>query len=154
MKHTDFLNVETSLVGCILNGLAHMRGDISGRLEFGVALVRGLGGNLNETGREAFAKEIFKWCGESHPGRYVLEVLIQKMSLPNKSIKLSTVQLKFRDYFCRRPSLVYYNAERDRLDTYSGSSSDSLEEISLADFSSDGTYPVVQTADVKAILGT
>ena len=48
-----------------------MRGDISGRLEFGVALVRGLGGNLNETGREAFAKEIFKWCGESHPGRYV-----------------------------------------------------------------------------------
>ena len=54
---------------------------------------------------------------------------------------------------CRRPSLVYYNAERDRLDTYSGSSSDSLEEISLADFSSDGTYPVVQTADVKAILG-
>ena len=71
MKHSDFLNVETSLVGCILNGLAHMRGDISGRLEFGVALVRGLGGNLNETGREAFAKEIFKWCGESHPGRYV-----------------------------------------------------------------------------------
>ena len=54
---------------------------------------------------------------------------------------------------CRRPSLAYYNAERDRLDTYSGSSSDSLEEISLADFSSDGTYPVVQTADVKAILG-
>ena len=48
-----------------------MRGDISGRLEFGVALVRGLGGNLNETGREAFAKEIFKWCGESHPGRYM-----------------------------------------------------------------------------------
>ena len=73
MKHTDFLNVETSLVGCILNGLAHMRGDISGRLEFGVALVRGLGGNLNETGREAFAKEIFKWCGESHPGRYVID---------------------------------------------------------------------------------
>ena len=48
---------------------------------------------------------------------------------------------------------MYYNAERDRLDTYSGSNSDSLEEISMADFSSDGTYPVVQTADVKAILG-
>ena len=51
-----------------------MRGDISGRLEFGVALVRGLGGNLNETGREAFAKEIFKWCGESHPGRCVIKI--------------------------------------------------------------------------------
>ena len=71
MKHSDYTNVETSLVGCILNGLAHMNGEISGRLEFGVALVRGLGGNLNETGREAFAKEIFKWCGESHPGRFV-----------------------------------------------------------------------------------
>ena len=54
-----------------MNGLAHMNGDISGRLEFGVALVRGLGGNLNEAGREAFAKEIFKWCGESNPGRCV-----------------------------------------------------------------------------------
>ena len=48
---------------------------------------------------------------------------------------------------------MYYNAERDRLDTYSGSSSDTLEDISLADFSSDGTFPVVQTADVKATLG-
>ena len=86
MKHTDFLNVETSLVGCILNGLAHMRGDISGRLEFGVALVRGLGGNLNETGREAFAKEIFKWCGELHPGRCVLELIIrEKFSLTQAS---------------------------------------------------------------------
>ena len=118
MKHSDFLNVETSLVGCILNGLAQMHGSISGRLEFGVALVRGLGGNLTEAGKEAFAKEIFKWCGESHPGR--------------------------------RPSLVYYNAERDRLDTYTGS--ETLDDISLADFSSDGTYPVVQTADVKATL--
>ena len=69
MKHTDYVNVETSLVGCILNGLAHMNGGITGRLEFGVALVRGLGGNLNEAGREAFAKEIFKLCGESQPGR-------------------------------------------------------------------------------------
>ena len=57
-------------------------------------------------------------------------------------------------FFChRRPSLLYYNAERDRLDTYSGSSSDTLDEISLSDFSSDGTYPVVQTADVRATIG-
>ena len=71
MKHIDYMNVETSLVGWILNGLAHMSGGVSGRLEFGVALIRGLGGNLNESGRQALAKEIFKWCGESAPGRWV-----------------------------------------------------------------------------------
>ena len=48
---------------------------------------------------------------------------------------------------------MYYNAERDRLDTYSGSTTDTFTDISLADFSSDGTFPVVQTADVKATLG-
>ena len=31
--------VETSLVGCVLNGLSHMH-DVSNRLEFAVALIR------------------------------------------------------------------------------------------------------------------
>ena len=44
-----------------MNGLAFMKG-VSGqsRLEFGVALVRGLGGNLSESQRETFAKEVSK----------------------------------------------------------------------------------------------
>lgn len=42
---------------------------VSNRLEFAVALVRGLGGNMKETSREALAKEVFSWVGESPPGR-------------------------------------------------------------------------------------
>ena len=116
LKHDDFV-VETSLVGCVLNGLSHMT-TVSNRLEFGISLVRGLGGNLNENTRESFAKEVFSWCGDNPPGR--------------------------------KPSLAYYNKERDRLDIYSRTSLDS-SEISLSDFASDG-YPVVQTADVKPVI--
>ena len=60
--------VETSLVGCVLNGLSHMH-DVSNRLEFAVALIRGLGGNLREGSKAAFAQEVLKWVGESPPGR-------------------------------------------------------------------------------------
>ena len=44
-----------------MNGLAYMKG-VSGqsRLEFAVALVRGLGRNLSESQRETFAKEVSK----------------------------------------------------------------------------------------------
>ena len=58
-KHNVFL-VDTTLVGCVLNGLAHVIGvsPTGNRLEYAVALVRGLGGNLNESTRESFAKEV------------------------------------------------------------------------------------------------
>ena len=49
--------IETSLVGLVLNGLSHLSG-VTNRLQFGVALVRGLGGNLMPTSRENFAKEV------------------------------------------------------------------------------------------------
>ena len=39
------------------------------RLEFGVALLRGLGGNLGEASKEVFAKEVFAWCGGTPHGR-------------------------------------------------------------------------------------
>lgn len=42
---------------------------VSGRLEFGVALLRGLGGNLGELSKEPFAKEVFQWCGGASHGR-------------------------------------------------------------------------------------
>jgi dynein heavy chain 2 len=66
-KTNDFV-VETSLVGCVLNGLSHMHG-VSNRLEFAVALIRGLGGNLKESSNAAFAQEVYKWVGENPPGR-------------------------------------------------------------------------------------
>ena len=49
--------LETSLVGLVLNGLSHLAG-ASNRLQFAVALVRGLGGNLMPGTRENFAKEV------------------------------------------------------------------------------------------------
>jgi hypothetical protein len=49
--------IETSLVGLVLNGLSHLAG-ATNRLQFGVGLVRGLGGNLNPGTRETFAKEV------------------------------------------------------------------------------------------------
>ncbi len=42
---------------------------IAFRLEFGVALLRGLGGNLGEASKELFAKEVFQWCGGTPHGR-------------------------------------------------------------------------------------
>ena len=49
--------IETSLVGLVLNGLSHLAG-ATNRLQFAVALVRGLGGNLMPGTRENFAKEV------------------------------------------------------------------------------------------------
>lgn len=43
-KQNDYV-LETSLVGTVLNGLSHMNG-VSSRLEFAVALVRGMGGKF------------------------------------------------------------------------------------------------------------
>ena len=50
--------VETSLVGNVLNGLSHFH-HICDRAQFAVCLIRGLGGNLTETSRVEFAKQVF-----------------------------------------------------------------------------------------------
>ena len=52
----DFV-VETSLVGVVLNGLSHLH-NVRNKAHFAVCLIHGLGGNLNEASREAFAKEV------------------------------------------------------------------------------------------------
>ena len=49
--------VETTLVGWVMNGLSHLYG-VKEKPQFAVALIRGLGGNLNEGTREKFAKEV------------------------------------------------------------------------------------------------
>ena len=49
--------IETSLVGAVLNGLSHLHG-VESRSQFGISLIRGLGGNLTEQTRENFAKEV------------------------------------------------------------------------------------------------
>ena len=54
------LIVPTTLVGVILGGLSHLR-NVNSRGEFACALIRGLGGNLNESSKEALAKEVFSF---------------------------------------------------------------------------------------------
>lgn len=53
---SDFV-VDTSLVGCVLNGLSHLH-NVRNKAHFAVCLIHGLGGNLNEGSREEFAKEV------------------------------------------------------------------------------------------------
>ena len=65
MKANDFV-VETTLVGVAMNGLSHLMG-VSCKAEFVCALIRGLGGNLQLSTREKFAKEVFQWAHESPP---------------------------------------------------------------------------------------
>lgn len=52
----DFV-VETTLVGWVMNGLSHLC-QVKNKAEFSLALIKGLGGNLNEPTREVFAKEV------------------------------------------------------------------------------------------------
>ena len=47
------------MVGTVFNGLSHIKGAAS-KGEFVVGLIRGLGGNLSEADRVAFAKELFQ----------------------------------------------------------------------------------------------
>jgi dynein heavy chain 2 len=65
IKQSDFV-VETTLVGTVLNGLSHLHG-VHDRALFTLGLIRGLGGNLNEKTKEAFAREIFTLTGERPP---------------------------------------------------------------------------------------
>ncbi|KAK3100036.1 hypothetical protein FSP39_013759 [Pinctada imbricata] len=65
LKQNDFV-VETSLIGVVLNGLSHLH-KVKNKAHFAVCLIHGLGGNLNEASREAFAKEVFSWTGEMPP---------------------------------------------------------------------------------------
>ena len=56
IKQGDFV-VETTLIGTVLNGLSHLHG-VHDRALFTLGLIRGLGGNLNEKTKEAFAREV------------------------------------------------------------------------------------------------
>ena len=49
-----------------MNGLSHFH-CIKDRLQFAISLIRGLGGNLTETSREEFAKQVnnFSWFERS-----------------------------------------------------------------------------------------
>ncbi|XP_029026743.1 cytoplasmic dynein 2 heavy chain 1 isoform X2 [Betta splendens] len=65
LKQNDFV-VETSVVGTVFNGLSHLSA-VTERGQFIVALLRGLGGNLNLKTRQEFAKELLSWARESPP---------------------------------------------------------------------------------------
>ena len=62
------LVVDTTLVGTVLNGLSHLSGGaVRTRADFCLALVRGLGGNLDSDSRAHFARDVFAWAGERLP---------------------------------------------------------------------------------------
>ncbi|CAF0769940.1 unnamed protein product [Adineta steineri] len=65
IQQEDFV-VETTLVGTVLNGLSHLHG-VQNKALFALGLIRGLGGNVNEKTKEAFANEIFNLTGEHSP---------------------------------------------------------------------------------------
>ena len=56
IKQNDFV-VETTLIGTVLNGLSQLHGVCEKSL-YALGLIRGLGGNLNEKTKEAFAREV------------------------------------------------------------------------------------------------
>ncbi|XP_077984893.1 cytoplasmic dynein 2 heavy chain 1-like [Glandiceps talaboti] len=79
MKQNDMV-VETSLVGMVMNGLSHLHGCCT-KAQFVVALIRGLGGDLNENSRQAFAKEVFHWSHEMAPDqRHLLDTYYDEKS--------------------------------------------------------------------------
>ena len=45
------------MVGVVLNGLSHLN-NVRSKTHFAVCLIRGLGGNLNDSDSEAFATEV------------------------------------------------------------------------------------------------
>ena len=65
MSKSEFI-VTTSLVGSVLNGLSHLHG-IREKGHFAVGLIRGLGGNLQPSGLNEFAKYVLKMTGETAP---------------------------------------------------------------------------------------
>ena len=60
------VQVDTTMVGTVMNGLSHVAGSKS-QGEFVCGLIRGLGGNLDMEQRTAFAREVFAWVGERPP---------------------------------------------------------------------------------------
>ena len=56
LNHGDFV-IATTLIGTVLNGLSHLHG-VHDKMPFTLGLIRGLGGNLSEKTREAFAREV------------------------------------------------------------------------------------------------
>lgn len=58
--------METSLICTVLNGLSHLQ-NVRSKAHFAVCLIRGLGGNLSDTARTRFAKDVFELTGETPP---------------------------------------------------------------------------------------
>lgn len=50
--------VSTSVVGTVFNGLSQLIG-VSSRPQFCIALIHGLGGNLTQSSRKEFARQVY-----------------------------------------------------------------------------------------------
>ncbi|XP_064610087.1 cytoplasmic dynein 2 heavy chain 1-like isoform X3 [Liolophura sinensis] len=123
LKQSDFV-VETTLVGWVMNGLSHLY-QVKNKAEFSLALIKGLGGNLNEPTREVFAKEVFSWTQES---------------FPDSSRPLNCY------YDSDSGRLASYTIDEGSLHSL-------LPESLTADnFGTANTLPVIQTTDVQRCL--
>ena len=86
--------VDTSLVGCVLNGLSLMSG-VTSKLEFAVNLYKGLAGNINESSRDGLAKEIFSSIGQSAPsGKKSLSIFYITPQVIALTIGLKSTQIQ------------------------------------------------------------
>ncbi|KAG1684369.1 Cytoplasmic dynein 2 heavy chain 1 [Nymphon striatum] len=65
LKLNEFV-VNVSLVGVVKNGLSYMYNVIN-KPQFLMALINGLGSNLSEINKEAFARALFSWMNEMVP---------------------------------------------------------------------------------------
>ena len=94
MKANDFV-VDTTLVGVALNGLSHLMG-VSCKAEFVCALAHGLGGNLQPSTRESFAKDLFQRAHETVPdSRRILDTYYDR-----ETDRLCTHQLQVHLHVC------------------------------------------------------
>jgi tRNA A22 N-methylase len=89
---SDFV-VETSLVGCVLNGLSHLH-NVRNKAHFAVCLIHGLGGNLNE-GKFLPKKEIP--CCKAFLNK-MLVAQTQSMSVVHGEVDKKTFNLILKDH--------------------------------------------------------
>ncbi|KAK7096855.1 hypothetical protein V1264_003902 [Littorina saxatilis] len=123
LKQNDLV-VETSLVGIVYNGLSHLH-HIKNKSHFAVSLIHGMGGNLSESSREVFAKEVFSWTGEQPPDR-------------NRPLDAY--------YDANLGRLMTYSME---VMAFVGANA---ETLTVDHFTSASSLPVVRTSDVQRCL--
>ncbi|XP_046395709.1 cytoplasmic dynein 2 heavy chain 1 [Ischnura elegans] len=122
-------------VSLVTSGLSHLEMNMNSKAHFAIAMVHGLGANLSFASREAFAKQVFEWIGET----------------PLAPVDYSTLSIH-----------CFFNPERDCIDLHHTERWDAGKRLpSPGNILSSGsstpsalttTLPLVLTADIKGAL--